>query len=53
MKTELYNLQNTRWPQSGKHVMAQFNDDSIIVYQAYRPSIADYASLDDVSCGLG
>ena len=43
MKTELYNLQNTRWPQSGKHVMAQFNDDSIIVYQAYRPSIADYA----------
>jgi len=43
MKTELYNLQNTRWPQSGKHVMAQFNDEYVIVYQAYKPSIAEYA----------
>ena len=43
MKTKLYNSQNEYWPQTGKHVMAHFDDEHIIVYQAYRPSIADYA----------
>ena len=31
------------WPASGRHILAQFDDDSIIVYQAYRPAIAEYA----------
>lgn len=31
------------WPQTGRHIMAQFDDSTIIVYQAYRPSIARYA----------
>ncbi len=35
--------QATKWPQQGRHIMAQFDDNSIIVYQAYRPAIADYA----------
>ncbi|CAJ0949263.1 unnamed protein product, partial [Mesorhabditis belari] len=29
------------WPTSGKHILAQFDDDSIIVYQAYNPLIAE------------
>ena len=28
---------------SGKHILAQFDDDSIVVYQAYRDSIARFA----------
>lgn len=31
------------WPQSGRHILAQYDDDSIVVYQAYRPSIASFA----------
>ena len=31
------------WPRAGRHIMAQFDDSTIIVYQAYRPSIARYA----------
>ena len=27
------------WPSSGRHVMAHYDDESIVVYQAYRPSI--------------
>lgn len=31
------------WPREGKHVLAQYDDDSVVVYQAYCPEIADYA----------
>jgi len=31
------------WPSSGRHILAQFDADSIYVYQAYRPAIARYA----------
>lgn len=41
--TQPYLQQLQQWPKSGRHIMAQFNKDSIIVYQAYRPSIARYA----------
>jgi hypothetical protein len=37
-----YLEQAERWPASGRHVLAHFDDESIIVYQAYRPSIASY-----------
>jgi len=43
MKLELYNTQNKSWPQEGKHIMAQYNDETIIVYQAYKPSIGKFA----------
>ncbi len=36
--------QTARWPQHGRHVMAQFDDDSVVVYQAYRPSIGRFAA---------
>ena len=31
------------WPQLGKHILAQYDEDSVVVYQAYKPSIAEYA----------
>jgi hypothetical protein len=38
-----YFEQLPHWPQTGQHILAQFDEDSIVVYQAYRPSIALYA----------
>lgn len=40
---EPYQLQLPHWPTSGRHVLAQFDAETIIVYQAYRPAIAGYA----------
>ena len=34
----------TQLPASGKHILAQFNENSIVVYQAYRSSIAHFAA---------
>ena len=31
------------WPREGKHILAQYDENSIVVYQAYRPEIAEYA----------
>ncbi|MBL8018675.1 MAG: DUF4291 domain-containing protein [Leptospirales bacterium] len=31
------------WPADGKHIVAQFDENSIVVYQAYNREIADYA----------
>jgi hypothetical protein len=38
-----YSEQSKRWPQAGRHILAHFDDESIIVYQAYRPEIGRYA----------
>ena len=35
--------ENTLWPKEGRHVLAQYDDDTVVVYQAYCPEIADYA----------
>ncbi len=43
LTTEPYIEQVKVWPQSGRHILAQYDDESIIVYQAYRPSIGRYA----------
>jgi hypothetical protein len=40
---EPYLAQKDRWPQSGEHVLAQFDTESVVVYQAYRPEIAAFA----------
>ena len=40
LKLTSYLTQKSVWPKSGKHILAQFDDESIIVYQAYNPSIA-------------
>jgi hypothetical protein len=43
MKYELYKDQLLRWPEKGLHVLANFDDESISVYQAYKPAIANFA----------
>lgn len=43
MRLKPYTDQLPLWPESGHHIMAQFDADSIYVYQAYRTSIAKFA----------
>lgn len=31
------------WPKEGKHILAQYDDKYIVVYQAFCPEIAQYA----------
>src|SRR6185503_16242831 len=33
-----------RWPVAGRHIMAQFNAETVVVYQAYRPAIGVFAA---------
>ncbi|HWI64959.1 MAG TPA: DUF4291 domain-containing protein [Symbiobacteriaceae bacterium] len=35
--------QSARWPRAGRCILAQFDEESVVVYQAYDPSIAEYA----------
>jgi hypothetical protein len=44
--TEPYLTQLARWPQAGRPIMAQFDDEAIVVYQAYRPAIGHYAAAN-------
>lgn len=41
--TEKYIDQIAFWPKSGRHILAQADSNSVIVYQAFRPSIGKYA----------
>ncbi|MEN0065157.1 MAG: DUF4291 domain-containing protein [Myxococcota bacterium] len=38
-----YLAQRAGWPRTGRHILAQYDDESVIVYQAYRAAIADWA----------
>jgi hypothetical protein len=40
---EPWTAQQPHWPARGRHVLAQADADSIVVYQAYRPEIAEHA----------
>ncbi|MCC3408258.1 MAG: DUF4291 domain-containing protein [Microcoleus sp. PH2017_10_PVI_O_A] len=42
--TESYLNQKIRWPNTGRHILAQFDDDTVVVYQAYRPAIGLFAA---------
>lgn len=44
--TRTYVEQERTWPTSGKHILAQFDDRSIVVYQAYRPAIGRFAAAN-------
>jgi hypothetical protein len=44
LRLEPYVDQVARWPRAGRHVMAQYDDDSVVVYQAYRPAIGRFAA---------
>ena len=42
--TEPYLNQSSKWPPSGRHILAQFDDNTVVVYQAYRPAIGLFAA---------
>jgi Domain of unknown function (DUF4291) len=42
--TEPYHEQSRRWPKEGHHILAQFDQDSVVVYQAYRGAIGHFAA---------
>lgn len=44
LQTEHYKNQTANWPEQGRHILAQYDADSIVVYQAYRPEIGHFAA---------
>ena len=42
--TSPYLEQTLRWPRRGRVLLAQYDDESVIVYQAYRPSLGHWAA---------
>src|SRR5262249_47863482 len=44
LATAPYLVQAEQWPTHGRHILAQFDDESLIVYQAYRPAIGHFAA---------
>jgi hypothetical protein len=41
--SEPYSEQVAVWPGDGRHILAQYDHESIVVYQAYNPAIGRYA----------
>lgn len=39
-----YFKQVSGWPKTGRHILAQFDDTSIVIYQAFCPAIGHFAS---------
>lgn len=44
LQWEPYREAKNIWPGSGRHILAQYDEDSILVYQAYKRSIGTYAA---------
>ncbi|WP_458628740.1 DUF4291 domain-containing protein [Winogradskyella sp. PC D3.3] len=44
LKLKPYKEQLKDWPKTGHHIMAQYNEDEIVVYQSYRPEIGNFAA---------
>jgi hypothetical protein len=44
LHTEAHAVQQARWPARGKHILAQHDADTVVVYQAYRPEIGHWAA---------
>lgn len=44
LKLTSYISQAAEWPKQGKHILAQYDDDTVIVYQAYNPRIGHFAA---------
>jgi hypothetical protein len=42
--TEFYNQGLEHWPKTGQHILAHQTDEQIVVYQAYKKSIARFAA---------
>jgi Domain of unknown function (DUF4291) len=44
LQFEPYLQQKERWPAKGQVILAQYDTDSIVVYQAYSPAIGHFAA---------
>jgi hypothetical protein len=44
LRLESFQVQSAHWPATGRHVLAQYDDESVVVYQAYRPSIGRWTA---------
>ncbi len=44
IQTEPHLAQTQLWPCQGRHILAQFDDNSVVVYQAYRPAVGHFAA---------
>jgi len=44
LELESYLAQQAQWPAAGRHILAQFDDESVVVYQAYALDIGLYAA---------
>lgn len=44
LKLESYEVQQERWPKEGFHLMAQYNEETIVVYQSYKKEIGQFAA---------
>lgn len=42
--TEPYQSQCMRWPQAGQVILAQYDEETVVVYQAYCPAIGKFAA---------
>jgi hypothetical protein len=42
--TEFYLAQEARWPKIGRYILAQFDDETVVVYQAFRPETGHFAA---------
>jgi hypothetical protein len=49
--TEPYPEQVKVWPQEGRHILAQFDAETMVVYQAYCPAIGRFAAEHGVFGG--
>jgi len=52
IKLAPYMDQKVAWPQSGQHILAQSDEDSILVYQAYNKTIGAHASANKKLVGI-
>jgi Domain of unknown function (DUF4291) len=42
--TTSYIEQKTKLPKIGRHIIAQFDEEGVVIYQAYRPAIGNFAA---------
>lgn len=51
IKTELYQESLKRLPETGEHILGHQSEDQIVVYQAYKSNIADFAVANQILGG--
>ena len=44
LRVEPYISQASQWPPEGHYILAQYDEEAVVVYQAYRPAIGQYAA---------